>query len=92
MKITDDRRMPWLMRIYPQVQAKRAAKGLDEAPEEVGGDGKRKRAQMDFGGADDFDEDEDPLYAQAAEAAQRKKGARKEKCANRHGIVVVNTL
>ena len=34
---------------------------------------------MDFGGADDFEEDEDPFYEQAAEAAQRKKGARKDK-------------
>lgn len=36
---------------------------------------------MEFGGADDFDEDEDPLYEQAAEATQRKKGARKDKYA-----------
>ncbi len=35
---------------------------------------------MDFSGADDFEEDEeDPFYEQAAEAAQRKKGTRKDK-------------
>ena len=36
---------------------------------------------MDLNEGDDFEEDEDPFYEQAAEAAQRKKGARKDKCA-----------
>ena len=76
------------MRLDPQVQAKRAAKGFDEAPEEVGGNGKRKKARVDPDEGDDFQEDEDPFYEQAAEAAQRKKGARKDKCAVTHDDVL----
>ena len=69
-----------------QVQAKRAAKDFEEAPEEVGGSGKRKKPRQDFGGADDeFGDDEDPFYEQAAEAAQHKKSARQHKCAAAHG-------
>ena len=53
----------------------------------MGGSGKRKKPRQDFGGADDeFGDDEDPFYEQAAEAAQHKKSARKDKCAAPHGV------
>lgn len=66
--------------VLMQIQAKRAARDSNEAPEEIGGRGGKKRARMDFGGMDDDDEEEeDPFYAQAAEAAKSKKSARKDK-------------
>ena len=62
-----------------QIQAKRAAKD-NEAPEEMGGGGTKKRAKHDLSSMDiDDDGEEDAFYSQAVELGRSKKSARKEK-------------
>ncbi|CAK0782908.1 hypothetical protein CVIRNUC_006103 [Coccomyxa viridis] len=64
---------------FDQIQAKRAAKD-SEAPEEVGGGRRKKRAKHDISSMDiDDDGEEDAFYTQAVELGRSKKSARKDK-------------